>query len=93
MTKQEYRQESAHWQKQINHAQRKKDNLKRQYINEHAPYPLKSLVKAENNGKIGEFIIDSYNLDENLIITPNFTTKQGRIAFMSRPVIFGLVKE
>lgn len=92
MRKQDYRQEYEHWNKQETHAARNKQKLKEEFIKHNAPYPIGSKVKAENNKTVGEFIIASYDMDKNLMLSPVFETLEGKKVFMSRPIIFELIK-
>jgi hypothetical protein len=92
MTKQEYRQQDTHWLKQENYAARQRRKLKAEYISKHAPYPIGSKVRAENNNKEGVFIIASYDLDETLKLSAVFETLEGKAVFMSRPTILELLK-
>ena len=88
MTKQEFKQASTYWQRQIDHATRNKKNLEKEFIDTNAPYPIGTKVQIEDYGNIRDVKIISYNINPvTLELKPVFDTLEGKAQFTDNPTI------
>lgn len=87
MTKQQLRQFRAHYQQQIDRATKQIKEAEQAYIRDNAPYQVGSKVQIDTGVKIQDVQIQTYNIDENGILTPVFVSLEGKCVFCHNPTI------
>ena len=74
MTKRTFLRITEYWKDAEMQAITNRKYLEKEYIEEHAPYPIGSELRIAHIGKERKVRIQSYNVDDNGGLTPVFET-------------------
>jgi hypothetical protein len=87
MTPQEYKQITSYHERNKQQAIQGISIAKLSYIKTNAPYPVGEIVKVEDKGKISLVRVKAYTIEDDLTLTPIYSTLEGKNIFLSRPVV------
>ena len=65
----------------------------KEYVKEHAPYPIGSEPRIDHIGKERKVRIQSYNVDDNGGLTPVFETLEGKALFIEKSTIIDFLNQ
>ena len=87
MTKQEYKQITAHYNNRQNRINKGRKDALQHYVDCNAEYPIGTTLEIEDYGKEKIVTIQKYKVDKDFKLEPVFVGVDGSCQFTDKPTI------